>query len=135
MWGASPGVHRALGSTKKAQLFVCLFICCLKVKVVAPAERKYSVWIGGSILSSLSTFQQMWISKTECVAEPAAERPTRSHVLFVFDVACSLWQLAACLTHITLVKISLFVSLLWDNCECARRYDEAGPSIVHRKCF
>jgi actin-related protein len=28
-------------------------------------ERKYSVWIGGSILSSLSTFQQMWISKTE----------------------------------------------------------------------
>ncbi|KUF83429.1 hypothetical protein AM588_10001540 [Phytophthora nicotianae] len=51
----------------------------MKVKVVAPPERKYSVWIGGSILSSLSTFQQMWISKAE--------------------------------------------------------YDEAGPSIVHRKCF
>ncbi|GKT84858.1 LOW QUALITY PROTEIN: putative actin [Colletotrichum tofieldiae] len=28
-------------------------------------ERKYSVWIGGSILASLSTFQQMWISKQE----------------------------------------------------------------------
>jgi actin len=51
----------------------------VRVKVVAPPERKYSVWIGGSILSSLSTFQQMWISKDE--------------------------------------------------------YDEAGPSIVHRKCF
>jgi actin-related protein len=51
----------------------------MKVKVVAPPERKYSVWIGGSILSSLSTFQSMWISKAE--------------------------------------------------------YDEAGPSIVHRKCF
>jgi len=51
----------------------------MKIKVVAPPERKYSVWIGGSILSSLSTFQQMWISKAE--------------------------------------------------------YDEAGPSIVHRKCF
>jgi actin-related protein len=51
----------------------------IKVKVVAPPERKYSVWIGGSILSSLSTFQQMWISKDE--------------------------------------------------------YDEAGPAIVHRKCF
>ena len=25
-------------------------------------ERKYSVWIGGSILASLSTFQQMWIA-------------------------------------------------------------------------
>jgi actin-related protein len=36
-----------------------------KVKIVAPPERKYSVWIGGSILSSLSTFQQMWISKQE----------------------------------------------------------------------
>jgi len=51
----------------------------VKVKVVAPPERKYSVWIGGSILASLSTFQQMWIAKSE--------------------------------------------------------YDEAGPSIVHRKCF
>jgi len=51
----------------------------MKIKVVAPPERKYSVWIGGSILASLSTFQQMWISKSE--------------------------------------------------------YDEAGPSIVHRKCF
>jgi len=51
----------------------------MKIKVVAPPERKYSVWIGGSILASLSTFQQMWISKQE--------------------------------------------------------YDEAGPAIVHRKCF
>ena len=51
----------------------------MKVKVVAPPERKFSVWIGGSILSSLSSFQQMWISKAE--------------------------------------------------------YDEAGASIVHRKCF
>merc|ERR1712053_40703 len=37
----------------------------MKIKVVAPPERKYSVWIGGSILSSLSTFQQMWITKGE----------------------------------------------------------------------
>jgi len=51
----------------------------IKVKVVAPPERKYSVWIGGSILSSLSTFQDMWITADE--------------------------------------------------------YDEAGPGIVHRKCF
>jgi len=36
-----------------------------KVKIVAPPERKYSVWIGGSILSSLSTFQEMWITKAE----------------------------------------------------------------------
>jgi actin-related protein len=51
----------------------------MRIKVVAPPERKYSVWIGGSILASLSTFQTMWIKKEE--------------------------------------------------------YDEAGPQIVHRKCF
>jgi len=37
----------------------------MKIKIIAPPERKYSVWIGGSILSSLSTFHQMWISKEE----------------------------------------------------------------------
>mmetsp|Transcript_14895 Transcript_14895/g.22473 ORF Transcript_14895/g.22473 Transcript_14895/m.22473 type:complete len:381 (-) Transcript_14895:287-1429(-) len=50
----------------------------ITIKIIAPPERKYSVWIGGSILSSLSTFDEMWITKDE--------------------------------------------------------YDEAGPSIVHRKC-
>ena len=33
------------------------------VKVVALPERKYLVWIGGSILASLSSFQPMWMSK------------------------------------------------------------------------
>lgn len=37
----------------------------MKVKIIAPPERKYSVWIGGSILASLSTFQQLWVSKQE----------------------------------------------------------------------
>jgi len=50
----------------------------IDIKIMAPPERKYSVWIGGSILSSLSTFDEMWISREE--------------------------------------------------------YDEAGASIVHRKC-
>jgi len=37
----------------------------MNIKVIAPPERKYSVWIGSSIMASLSTFQQMWISKQE----------------------------------------------------------------------
>ncbi|MCL4155928.1 UNVERIFIED_CONTAM: hypothetical protein GTU68_007930 [Idotea baltica] len=37
----------------------------MKIKVLAPLERKFLVWIGGSILSSLSTFQTMWITKAE----------------------------------------------------------------------
>lgn len=30
-----------------------------------PSERRFGAWIGGSILASLGTFQQMWISKQE----------------------------------------------------------------------
>jgi len=37
----------------------------MEVKIVAPPERKYSVWIGGSILASLSTFEEMWVTKKE----------------------------------------------------------------------
>ncbi|XP_070580864.1 actin-1-like [Ptychodera flava] len=37
----------------------------MKIRIVAPPERKYSVWIGGSILASLTTFQRLWISKQE----------------------------------------------------------------------
>eukprot|EP01025_Chloroclados_australasicus_P069902 TRINITY_DN9952_c0_g1_i4.p1 TRINITY_DN9952_c0_g1~~TRINITY_DN9952_c0_g1_i4.p1 ORF type:complete len:296 (-),score=37.80 TRINITY_DN9952_c0_g1_i4:127-1014(-) len=40
----------------------------VKVKVQAPQntlERKFAVWIGGSILASLGSFQQMWMSKVE----------------------------------------------------------------------
>ncbi|KAI3609273.1 cytoplasmic 1 [Moniliophthora roreri] len=37
----------------------------VKVRIVAPPERKYSVWIGGSILASLSTFQNLWVTKQE----------------------------------------------------------------------
>eukprot|EP00735_Rhodelphis_limneticus_P007474 TRINITY_DN20022_c0_g1::TRINITY_DN20022_c0_g1_i1::g.1329::m.1329 TRINITY_DN20022_c0_g1::TRINITY_DN20022_c0_g1_i1::g.1329 ORF type:complete len:450 (-),score=97.40,sp/Q84M92/ARP4_ARATH/41.19/3e-122,Actin/PF00022.14/9.7e-122,MreB_Mbl/PF06723.8/0.0066,MreB_Mbl/PF06723.8/0.012 TRINITY_DN20022_c0_g1_i1:83-1432(-) len=39
-----------------------------KIKIVAPqaiSERRYSVWIGGSILSSLGSFQQLWVSAAE----------------------------------------------------------------------
>jgi len=37
----------------------------VQTRIIAPPERKYSVWIGGSILSSLSTFRQMWISRAD----------------------------------------------------------------------
>ena len=69
-----PGIQARL--TKE---MVALAPPTMKIKVVAPPERKYSVWIGGSILSSLATFQSMWITKEE--------------------------------------------------------FEDAGPGIVHRKCF
>jgi actin-related protein len=36
-----------------------------KVNVIAPPNRKDSAWIGGSILVSLATFSQMWVTKAE----------------------------------------------------------------------
>merc|ERR1719384_1652967 len=55
-----PGIDKRLNKELTA-----LAPSAVKVKIVAPPERKYSVWIGGSILSSLSTFQEMWITKDE----------------------------------------------------------------------
>ena len=37
----------------------------MKVKVIAQPERKFMVWIGGSVMASLSTFQSMWITKAD----------------------------------------------------------------------
>jgi len=40
----------------------------LQVKIHAPGnpiERKYGGWLGGSILASLGTFHQLWISREE----------------------------------------------------------------------
>ncbi|CAF1393561.1 unnamed protein product [Adineta steineri] len=36
-----------------------------KVRITGESEEKYGVWIGGAVLSSLSTFQKMWITKQE----------------------------------------------------------------------
>ncbi|CAO3610187.1 unnamed protein product [Cunninghamella echinulata] len=42
----------------------------IKIKIYAPPERKYSTWIGGSILASLSTFKKMWVSAEEYQEDP-----------------------------------------------------------------
>ena len=36
-----------------------------QVKVISSPERRYSTWIGGSILTNNSAFNSMWITKTE----------------------------------------------------------------------
>lgn len=82
----------------------------MKVKIVAPPERKYSVWIGGSILASLSTFQQMWISKQECVPLLSFSLSVSIHWVSGLAASSDTWPLRS-----------------------LSRYDESGPSIVHRK--
>jgi len=55
-----PGIDERMAKELKA-----LVPAAMVVTITAPPERKYSVWIGGSILSSLSTFAEMWITKEE----------------------------------------------------------------------
>ncbi|KAK4057703.1 hypothetical protein OIO90_001351 [Microbotryomycetes sp. JL221] len=53
-----------------------------KIRISAPPERKYSTWIGGSILAGLSTFKKMWVSAEEyqeaqlaiCSQEPKSSK-------------------------------------------------------------
>ena len=46
-----------------------------EIKIIAPPERQFSVWIGGSILASLKTFQRLWVTRKHYDEEgPAAVR-------------------------------------------------------------
>ncbi|KAK3588984.1 hypothetical protein CHS0354_031237 [Potamilus streckersoni] len=36
-----------------------------KINITAPNNRQYTVWLGGALLASSATFQEMWISKKE----------------------------------------------------------------------
>eukprot|EP01027_Heterolobosea_sp_BB2_P009845 GEZU01014484.1.p1 GENE.GEZU01014484.1~~GEZU01014484.1.p1 ORF type:complete len:328 (-),score=58.85 GEZU01014484.1:176-1159(-) len=44
----------------------------VKIKIAAPPDRKYSTWLGGSILASLATFKKMWVSYQEYNEEGAS---------------------------------------------------------------
>ncbi|UZJ53550.1 hypothetical protein CBS101457_002870 [Exobasidium rhododendri] len=41
-----------------------------KIRILAPPERKYSTWIGGSILAGLNTFKKMWVSAEDYNEDP-----------------------------------------------------------------
>ena len=55
-----PGINARLTNEIKAIVPESIY-----VRIITPPERKYSVWIGGSILGSLNTFQENWISKND----------------------------------------------------------------------
>lgn len=53
-----------------------------KIKLITPnvsMERKFSSWIGGSILASLGTFQQMWVSLQEYLEQGKVIMDKRCH--------------------------------------------------------
>jgi hypothetical protein len=39
----------------------------VKIKIYAPPERKYSTWIGGSILAGLNAFKKAGLYSSACV--------------------------------------------------------------------
>jgi len=56
--------ERLLGEVKK------LSHKDIKIKISASPERTMTTWIGGSILASLDTFKQLWVSKREYEEDP-----------------------------------------------------------------
>jgi actin-related protein len=52
-------------STRLQKELAAMAPSAMKVKVLASEERKFLVWLGGAILSSLSTFSTNWITKAE----------------------------------------------------------------------
>ena len=62
----SGGTTMFPGMAKRLQKEIeCLAPKSMQIKVIALEDRRFSVWIGGSILASLSTFQQMWITRQD----------------------------------------------------------------------
>ena len=51
-----------------------LISAAFKPRIISPLpiEKEFAAWIGGSILSNLGTFQQLWISRLEYEDEGAA---------------------------------------------------------------
>ncbi|KAM8927115.1 actin-related protein T2-like [Pelodytes ibericus] len=38
---------------------------CIDLRLAAPPDRKFSIWTGGSIITSLSSFSQMWVTSND----------------------------------------------------------------------
>ncbi|MFX0064743.1 MAG: actin, cytoplasmic 2 [Candidatus Hermodarchaeota archaeon] len=51
----------------------------IDVMIVAPPERMYSTWIGGSILASLKGFEKQWLTKKEYQEEGALAIQKHTH--------------------------------------------------------
>ena len=47
------------------RLFIAQMINRVKVLQAGQQERKICAWLGGSIVASLGTFHEMWVSKGE----------------------------------------------------------------------
>ena len=45
----------------------------LGIKIIAPRERTYSVWVGGSILSMIPEFSENWITREKYYKEGIPE--------------------------------------------------------------
>jgi actin len=55
-----PGLKERLNREIKEQIPESM-----DIRIISPPERMFSVWIGGSILASLKTFNRMWVTRRE----------------------------------------------------------------------
>merc|ERR1712224_402516 len=87
----------------------------IKIKIIAPPERKYSVWIGGSVLSSLSTFQQSGSpSKNTMSAAHPLSTGRASNFTTLLIYCCNCWHFN-CLIDLFFIVIGFLLRLVCFN--------------------
>lgn len=57
--------HPSIDRYRSVSIFAYRSLYSAPVKIIAPPERKYSVWIGGALLAATPAFAEMCISKKE----------------------------------------------------------------------
>ena len=64
LWGLSGGISLTPGFHERLMKELAERVpSTIDVNVIAPAKRQFSAWVGGSILSSLSAWKSMWVTK------------------------------------------------------------------------
>jgi hypothetical protein len=116
-------------SERMSKEITALAPASIKVKIVAPPERKYSVWIGGSILASLSTFQSMWISKEEYdESGPSIVHREYFRLFFYFNCICQ-GRMYLTLFPSFFFELQASASKRQHMNECVWRWTEYGKAI------
>merc|ERR1712142_801678 len=113
----------------------------MKIKIIAPPERKYSVWIGGSILASLSTFQAMWITKQdydEAVHPSSTENASNFSFRYIFSYLNHKTQLARVIVFIANCceyNLSCFLNFVLSLFVCIPQRNGKVVSVVYYSAF
>jgi len=82
------------------------------IKVIAPPDRNFSTWVGGSLLASLSIFEDICISKKEYEVLPIIKL---NYIINSFPRSRKHWKIYKIQQTISRQRIKIFV--MHNNCK------------------